>query len=104
MTEEAEPKATGEEERNLKRKQSLEAAVTLGLGYGKKKKRHIEAFYSAVWPLLEEAGWTQVSVAAVISGYNAWYSISVCYPSHQLEMHWVCSAADKLLPLIRFPW
>ena len=56
-----EPKVLGEEDKRLKRKQSLEASVHLGLGYGKKKKQHLEAFYSAVWPVLEGAGWTLVS-------------------------------------------
>ncbi|KAL7535320.1 hypothetical protein ACHAXR_010414, partial [Thalassiosira sp. AJA248-18] len=58
MTDKAEPKAMGGEE--IKKKQSLESSVTLGLGYGKKKKRHVEAFYSAVWPVLKDAGWTLV--------------------------------------------
>ena len=49
------------EEKQLKRKQSLEASVTLGLGYGKKKKQYVEAFYSAVWPMLEDVRWTTVS-------------------------------------------
>ena len=56
-----EPKVLGEEDKRLKRKQSLEASCHLGLGYGKKKKQHLEAFYSAVWPVLEGAGWTLVS-------------------------------------------
>eukprot|EP00571_Detonula_confervacea_P010382 CAMPEP_0172302104 /NCGR_PEP_ID=MMETSP1058-20130122/3859_1 /TAXON_ID=83371 /ORGANISM="Detonula confervacea, Strain CCMP 353" /LENGTH=552 /DNA_ID=CAMNT_0013012461 /DNA_START=38 /DNA_END=1696 /DNA_ORIENTATION=- len=58
MSDKAEPKAIGDEEKRLKRKQSLEASVTLGLGYGKKKKQHVEAFYSAVWPVLQGAGWS----------------------------------------------
>ena len=57
-----EPKVMGDKEKHLKRKQSLEASVTLGLGYGKKKQRHVEAFYSAVWPVLNDAGWALVSV------------------------------------------
>ncbi|KAL9189308.1 hypothetical protein ACHAXT_011798 [Thalassiosira profunda] len=48
----------GEEEKRLKRKQSLESAVTLGMGGGKKKQRHVEAFHSAIWPVLTDAGWT----------------------------------------------
>lgn len=56
-----EPKVLGEEDKRLKRKQSLEASCHLGLGYGKKKKQHLEAFYSAVWPVLEGAGWSLVS-------------------------------------------
>lgn len=50
---------TDDQERRLKRKQSLEAAVTAGCGYGRKKQRVLEAFYN-VWPLLEVAGWTMV--------------------------------------------
>jgi len=61
MSDKVEPKVMGEEEKRLKRKQSLEASVTLGLGYGKKKRQHVEAFYSAVWPVLEGVGWTLVS-------------------------------------------
>ena len=52
MTDKAELKITGDEEKRLKRKQSLETSVTLGLGSGKKKKLHIKAFYIAVWPVL----------------------------------------------------
>lgn len=62
MSDNAEPRVLGEEEKRLKRKQSLEASVNLGLGYGKKKKQHIEAFYSAIWPVLEGGGWNLVSV------------------------------------------
>ena len=66
MTDKAEPKRTGDEEKRLKRKQSLETSVTLGLGSGKKKKLHIEAFYSAIWPVLKDAGWTLVSAHIVM--------------------------------------
>jgi len=52
----------GEEEKRLKRKHSLQASVTLGLGYGNKKQRHIEAFYSseslALFRPPTDAGWT----------------------------------------------
>ena len=51
-----------DKERRLKRKQSLEASVTAGCGYGKKKQRIVEAFYSTVWPLLSTAGWEMVSL------------------------------------------
>ena len=61
MTDKAEPKVMGDEEKRLKREHSLEVSVTLGLGYGKKKKQHVEAFYSAVWPVLKDAGWSLVS-------------------------------------------
>jgi hypothetical protein len=60
MSDEEETKSSAEEERRIKRTQSLEASVTLGLGYGQKKTQH-EAFFSAVWPVLEGAGWTLVS-------------------------------------------
>jgi len=51
-----------EEEQHMKRKQSLEAAsLDTGLGHGQKKMHYIQAFYSAVWPLLQGAGWTLVS-------------------------------------------
>ena len=62
----AETKVMGDKEKLLKRKQSLEASVTLGLGYGKKKQRHVEAFYSAVWPVLNDAGWALVSAHFVV--------------------------------------
>ncbi|KAL7533674.1 hypothetical protein ACHAWF_004592 [Thalassiosira exigua] len=48
---------TGAAEKRSGGKRSLE---TSGLGYGKKKKQHIDAFYSAMWPVLEGAGWSQV--------------------------------------------
>ncbi len=60
MSDEEETKSSAEEEKRIKRTQSLEASVTLGLGYGQKKTQH-EAFFSAVWPVLEGAGWTLVS-------------------------------------------
>jgi hypothetical protein len=61
MAEEQETKVGGDEEKRIKRKQSLEASVTLGLGYGQKKKQHVKAFFGAVWPVLQTAGWTLVS-------------------------------------------
>ena len=61
MTDNVKPNGAGDEKARLKRRQSLEASVTVGLGYGKKKKQNIEAFYSAVWPVLEGVGWTLVS-------------------------------------------
>ena len=66
--EKPEPKVSGEEEKRLKRRQSLEASVTLGLGYGKKKKQYVEAFYNAVWPVLKEAGWKLVSPLQLVEG------------------------------------
>ncbi len=60
MSDEEETKASGEEEKHIKRTQSLEASATLGLGYGQKKTQH-EAFFRAVWPVLEGAVWTLVS-------------------------------------------
>ena len=60
MSNEEETKASGEKEKRIKRTQSLEASVTLGLGYGQKKTQN-EAFFRAVWPVLEGAGWTLVS-------------------------------------------
>ena len=60
MSDEEEMKASGEDETRIKRKQSLEASVTLGLSYGQKKTQH-EAFFRAVWPVLEDVGWTLVS-------------------------------------------
>ena len=51
-----------EEEQHMKRKQSLEAtSVNTGFGCGQEKTKYIQAFYSAVWPLLQGAGWTLVS-------------------------------------------
>ena len=52
------------EGRRLKRKQSLEAQVTTGCGGGRKKQRIVDAFYSTLWPLLEEAGWNMVSATS----------------------------------------
>jgi hypothetical protein len=48
-------------DRLLKRKQSLEAQVTSGCGGGRKKQRIVEAFYGTMWPILEDAGWIMVS-------------------------------------------
>ena len=63
MTEKvADPIAIGDKEKCLRRKRSLEASVTRRLGYGKNKKRHVEAFYNVVWPVLKDAGWALVSI------------------------------------------
>ena len=71
-----ETKSNGEEEKRIKRTQSLEASVTLGLGYGQKKTQH-EAFFSAVWPVLEGAGWTLVSeFVRVLLGSHKYFWIS----------------------------
>ena len=71
-----ETKLSGEEEKRIKRTQSLEASVTLGLGYGQKKTQH-EAFFSAVWPVLEGAGWTLVSeFVRVLLGSHKYFWIS----------------------------
>ncbi len=71
-----ETKSSGEEEKRIKRTQSLEASVTLGLGYGQKKTQH-EAFFSAVWPVLEGAGWTLVSeFVRVLLGSHKYFWIS----------------------------
>jgi len=61
MTNEEETEVSEEEEKRIKRKLSLEASVTLGLGYGAKKKENVKAFFIAVWPVLQGAGWTLVS-------------------------------------------
>lgn len=61
MTNEEETEVSEEEEKRIKRKLSLEASVTLGLGYGAKKKENVKAFFKAVWPVLQGAGWTLVS-------------------------------------------
>lgn len=51
-----------DEENRLKRRQSLEAQVTVaGCGGGRKKQRIVDAFYDTLWPILEEAGWKLVS-------------------------------------------
>lgn len=50
-----------DENRVLKRKQSLESQLTSGCGGGKKKARIVDAFYDTLWPILEEAGWKMVS-------------------------------------------
>ena len=52
----------GEDERKLERRPSLESQVNSGLGSKTKKQQNVEAFYSSVWPILESAGWTLVSV------------------------------------------
>eukprot|EP00804_Cyclotella_cryptica_P002283 CCRYP_004015-RA/>CCRYP_004015-RA protein AED:0.32 eAED:0.32 QI:0/0.5/0.66/1/1/1/3/1189/611 len=49
------------DERRLKRKQSLEAQVTTGCGGGRKKQRIVDAFYETLWPMLEDLGWKIVS-------------------------------------------
>lgn len=71
-----EPVPLTEEEQRLKKKHSLEAAVTVGLGYGKKKKHAVEAFYTAIWPVLEGAGWKVVRLdMVVIIGAEICYSL-----------------------------
>ena len=62
MSSQDESPTAGEDERKLKRRQSLESQVNSGLGSKKKKQQNVEAFYSSVWPILESAGWTLVSV------------------------------------------
>ena len=42
------------------RKIKLEAYLTAGCGYGRKKKRLLNRFWKIVWPGLEEAGWKKV--------------------------------------------
>jgi hypothetical protein len=52
------------EENRLKRRQPLEAQVTVvgcDNGGGRKKQRIVDAFYDTLWPILEEAGWKLVS-------------------------------------------
>ncbi|KAL3786167.1 hypothetical protein ACHAW5_008784 [Stephanodiscus triporus] len=44
----------------INRKHSLDASVTHGLGDGKKNKDYVRAFFSAMWPVLQTAGWTLV--------------------------------------------
>jgi hypothetical protein len=42
-------------------KAKREANVTAGLGYGLKKKRILDAFWTIIWPGLEKLGWRRVS-------------------------------------------
>ena len=38
-----------------------EALLTAGMGYGKRKRETLDAFWSIVWPGLENIGWKRVS-------------------------------------------
>ena len=38
-----------------------EAILTAGMGYGRKKRQNLNAFWSIVWPGLEKTGWKRVS-------------------------------------------
>ena len=90
-----EPKVMGDKEKHLKRKQSLEASVTLGLGYGKKKQRHVEAFYSAVWPVLKDVGWSLVS-AHVVHNYGRVLMIEHAGEIEAITLERIeCNAARK---------
>lgn len=68
-----EKKEMSEEEKRRKRKQSLEASVKLGLGHGKRKQRNIKAFYKAIWPVLEDTGWSLVSFTFEHTDRCAWH-------------------------------
>lgn len=38
-----------------------EAILTAGMGYGRKKRQALAAFWSTAWPKLEKIGWRRVS-------------------------------------------
>jgi len=44
-----------------------EAVLTGGMGYGRKKRQSLNAFWSIVWPGLEKIGWNRVS--AIVHTY-----------------------------------
>ena len=44
-----------------------EAVLTAGMGYGRKKRQSLDAFWSIVWPGLEKIGWNRVS--AIVQTY-----------------------------------
>ena len=66
----AEPTSTAEEnekrvpetvvDKEEQRKSKLETYLTSGCGYGRKKQRLVETFWSVVWSGLEKAGWRKV--------------------------------------------
>ena len=44
-----------------------EAFLTSGMGYGKRKRQSLAAFWSIVWPGLEKIGWKRVSDDSTIT-------------------------------------
>lgn len=49
------------ETRSLRRRQKAEAHLTSGCGFGKEKRKLMDAFWASMWPGLEEKlGWTKV--------------------------------------------
>ena len=38
-----------------------EALLTAGMGYGRRKRQSLAAFWSIAWPRLEKIGWKRVS-------------------------------------------
>lgn len=47
------------------RARNKEALLTAGMGYGRKKRSSLAAFWSIVWPMLEKIGWKRVSYASL---------------------------------------
>jgi hypothetical protein len=47
--------------REVQRKAKLEAYLTSGCGYGRKKQKLVDDFWNIVWSGLEKAGWHKVS-------------------------------------------
>jgi len=48
------------EDKQKRRKAKLEALTYSGCGYGRAKKRLVTSFWEAMWPKLENGGWTKV--------------------------------------------
>ena len=46
--------------KEVRRKAKLEAYLTSGCGYGRKKLRLVDKFWTIVWSGLEKAGWRKV--------------------------------------------
>lgn len=48
--------------KELKRRAALEAQLTAGCGYGRKKQELVDTFWNTVWLELEIAGWSKVGL------------------------------------------
>jgi hypothetical protein len=54
--------------KELKRRAALEAQLTAGCGYGRKKQELVDTFWNTVWLELEKAGWSKVGLLAKTIG------------------------------------
>ena len=54
--------------KELKRRAALEAQLTAGCGYGRKKQELVDTFWNTLWLELEKTGWSKVGQLAKTIG------------------------------------